>query len=425
MSAELQAAFPFLTRAPERQNSRLLTELREFKQFGRETIETRLPSPDFPHVPVFINEFWTSKQRASHSLHEISYRACFKPELVRFFVERLTKRGDAVYDPFMGRGTTLLEAALLGRLPRGNDVNPVSAAFLEPRLIPPTLNEVRTRLDEIDLTAAVELREDLLTFYHPDTLREITNLKSYLLKRSSSATMDRADAWIRMIALNRLTGHSAGFFSVYTLPPNQAVSVDSQRKINERLNQAPEYRDVKAIILKKTRSLLKDLSPAQRKTLRVASENTQLSRGSADSSPFKDGSIDLVVTSPPFLDTVDYIGDNWLRLWFLGAEVSRDDLWQLGSIPAWEAAMTRTFADLRRVLRPGGHIAFEVGEVRNGKLPLELNVINAGHIAGLTPEFVLINSQKFTKTSNCWGVKNELKGTNTNRVVVFGRGADN
>ena len=42
------------------------------------------------------------------------------------------------------------------------------------------------------------------------------------------------DDWIRMVALNRLTGHSAGFFSVYTLPPNQAVSVKSQRKINER-----------------------------------------------------------------------------------------------------------------------------------------------------------------------------------------------
>ena len=32
---------------------------------------------------------------------------------------------------------------------------------------------------------------------------------------------------------------------------------------------------------------------------------------------------------------------------------------------------------------------------------------------------VLINSQRFTKTANCWGVDNGRKGTNTNRVVVF------
>ena len=32
---------------------------------------------------------------------------------------------------------------------------------------------------------------------------------------------------------------------------------------------------------------------------------------------------------------------------------------------------------------------------------------------------VMINDQKFTKTANCWGVDNNTKGTNTNRIVVF------
>jgi len=77
-------------------------------------------------VRAFTNEFWTARQRAAHSLHEISYRACFKPQLPRFFIDRLTVPGDIVYDPFMGRGTTLIEAALLGRRPYGCDVNPLS-----------------------------------------------------------------------------------------------------------------------------------------------------------------------------------------------------------------------------------------------------------------------------------------------------------
>src|SRR6266849_10336488 len=72
-------------------------------------------------VKTFVNEFWTSRQRAAHSLHEISYRACFKPQLPRFFVDRLTRPGDVVYDPFMGRGTTLVEAALMGRRAYGCD----------------------------------------------------------------------------------------------------------------------------------------------------------------------------------------------------------------------------------------------------------------------------------------------------------------
>src|SRR3989344_6709256 len=74
----------------------------------------------------YINEFWTSKQRQGCSLHEISYRACFKPELPRFFVQLLTNKGDVVYDPFAGRGTTVIEAGLMGRRVIANDINPLS-----------------------------------------------------------------------------------------------------------------------------------------------------------------------------------------------------------------------------------------------------------------------------------------------------------
>ena len=44
---------------------------------------------------LFINEFWTSKQSAAHSLHEASYRACFKPQLPRLFIELPTSAGDS------------------------------------------------------------------------------------------------------------------------------------------------------------------------------------------------------------------------------------------------------------------------------------------------------------------------------------------
>ena len=50
-------------------------------------------------VPVYEQELWTSGQRQANPLHEISYRACFKPQLPAYFIERLTREGDAVYDP--------------------------------------------------------------------------------------------------------------------------------------------------------------------------------------------------------------------------------------------------------------------------------------------------------------------------------------
>ena len=57
--------------------------------------------------------------------------------------------------------------------------------------------------------------DDLLHFYHKDTLREIISLKEYLLQREKDGKIDNIDGWIRMVAINRLTGHSSGFF-LYT-----------------------------------------------------------------------------------------------------------------------------------------------------------------------------------------------------------------
>ncbi len=371
-------------------------------------------------VPTYLNEFWTSKQRAAHSLHEISYRACFKPQLPRFFIQRLTVPGDPVYDPFMGRGTTLLEAALMGRRPIGCDVNPLSAILLRPRLEPPEPRAVAERLASLDLERCEECPEELLTFYHPETLKAIGSLRAYLLRRSAAGALDPVDRWIRMVAVNRLTGHSPGFFSVYTLPPNQAIPVERQRIINEARRQVPPHRRVPEIILAKTRSLLKDLDDDTGRRLREAAAGALLlTRTCAATSEIASGSVALAVTSPPFLDVVDYAGDNWLRCWFCGIDPAGVPLTVLRKLEEWRAAMTAVFRELERVLRPGGHIAFEVGEVRGGQVKLEEAVIPCGVAAGLEPRLVLINSQQFTKTANCWGVKNGRKGTNTNRVVLF------
>ena len=159
-----------------------------------------------------------------------------------------------VYDPFMGRGTTLVEAALLDRAVAGCDVNPLSRVLTKPRLAPPTLEQVSERLHLLDLTSCDRAPEDLTVFYHPETLNTICALRAYLRTRHAAGAMDEVDAWIEMVAVNRLTGHSSGFFSVYTLPPNQAVSVASQRKINARREQTPTARDVVQLIINKSKS---------------------------------------------------------------------------------------------------------------------------------------------------------------------------
>jgi len=402
----------------------LLQHVRDHRWHHRPTVETTTvaerPGGRVVRVPTLVNEFWTSRQRAAHSLHEISYRACFKPQLPRFFIDRLTEPGAVVYDPFAGRGTTPLEAALAGRVPVACDINPLSAMLLEPRLTPPAIDDVRERLEAIDLGRRVRAPHDLEVFFHPETLSQIAALRDYLFGRASDGTLDAMDRWIRMVAVNRLTGHSPGFLSVYTLPPNQATTVPNQRKINEARGQVPPRRDLRAIVLKKTRALLKDLDHGdQRHLARAAGKARLLTRPAHDTPEIPAASIDLVVTSPPFLTVVNYKMDNWLRCWFCGIDPAGVHITNVRRVGQWQAAMTPVFRELRRLLKPGACIAFEVGEVKKGTVLLEDAVVPAAMDAGLEPVFVLINDQSFTKTANLWGVANNRIGTNTNRVVVL------
>jgi hypothetical protein len=399
------------------------TEVENFCEFGERTlIEHKHVCGQ--SVPFYVNEFWTSKQRAAHSLHEVSYRACFKPQLPRFFLERLTVVGDIIYDPFMGRGTTLIESALLGRKVVGNDINPLSKILCLPRLSPPSQDEVVARLDEISLSQTEESKlgeeKDLLAFYHPETLSQISALRQYFTSREISGALNDADRWIRMVATNRLTGHSTGFFSVYTMPPNQAVTAKRQLIINEKRNQQPVAKDVKAIILKKSKQLLSKLTIFDQALLEKSAPLLTTSQAeSTDEIP--SGSVKLVVTSPPFLDVVDYRTDNWLRCWFNGINSSDLPISQLKSEQLWVAKMTEVFKELNRLLTSDGIIAFEVGEIKKSKVMLEELVIQAALSAGLKVHGVLINAQEFTKTANCWGVNNKSMGTNTNRIVMVSK----
>ena len=370
----------------------------------------------FNGLPYFRGAFWTSRQRQAHRLHELSYRACFKPQLPAFFIERLTRPGDVVYDPFMGRGTTLIEALLRGRIPYGNDINPLSRVFTEPRIGTPSLIQIYRRLNQIPWAKFKTFQnKKLLVFFHPKTLAQIEGLRAWLKERQKTSLWDPADRWIQMTAVNRLTGHSSGFFSIYTMPPNQAVSLKSQKKINQKRGGEAPFRNVPELILKKSKSLL-----SQGGT-KAPARFLLLSQESCRTPQIPSGSVHLTVTSPPFLDTVNYVSDNWLRCWFLSLDPKSLPIRQYKNIEDWSLFVQKTLKELSRITCRGGHIAFEVGEVRSGAIQLEKYVLRQIKDLPLKPRTVLIHEQAFTKTANCWGVLNNKKGTNSNRIALLER----
>ena len=368
--------------------------------------------------PVKYGEFWTNKQRQGHSLNEISYRACFKPQLPQYFIDRYSKEGDVVLDPFMGRGTTPIQSALNGRIAYGSDINPLSEILTSSRLSPPCQESVIERFRQIPKDAVISKDdEDLLVFYHPQTLQHLLGLKKWFIERSEAGDITSEDKWIRMVVASRLSGHSPGFLSVKTMPPNQTISVKQQRKINEKHGRTPEKKDVLDIVLRKSKSLLRSGTLPSSFFL----QHKLRCCGATNLDYIEAGEVDLIITSPPFMNVVDYAQDNWLRCWFMGIDEKNIAFDSHSSVEGWKSFVREVFKEFSRVIKHEGYVAFEVGEVKNGSINLEKKVIEAIEGLPFVVEEVLINRQEFTKTSNCWGVNNNESGTNTNRIVVARR----
>ncbi len=370
-------------------------------------------------ITYFIGEFWTAKQKQSCSLHEIPYRACFKAEVPRYFITKFSGEEDVVYDPFAGRGTTGIEAALLKREVVLNDINPLTLILAKPRFFIPSLEQVKKRLDFIFNSNHLqeETETSLAMFFHEKNERELLGLRSFFEKN-----LTPTDEWIRMIATARLAGHSKGYFSIYTLPPNQSVSIAKQMRINEMKKQKPVYKDIKNIIIEKSKNLFRNVSEEQFENLKRASEKIVFLKGNAYKTPeLKNDSVDLIVTSPPFLNVVSYDKDNWLRCWFNNIDLKKvkDNVSMFKKLTDWKKFIFKTLKELHRVLKTNKYLILEVGEVRKGKIKLDEEVAPLAMEVGFEIECVLINRQTFTKTANIWGVKNNQLGTNTNRLLIL------
>lgn len=389
-----------------------LDDIRAFRAFGKATVAEIKDG-----IPYFTNAFWSSDQRAGSSLHQVPYRGCFKPSLTEFVIGRLSNVGDIVHDPFAGRGTVPLQAALMGRCSFGSDINPLFPLMTRPRLKVVRTEDIFGALNTIDWSAGKATRQDLFDYFEPSTLMQIESLRLWLAIHAplDGKFPDPAADWIQMIALSRLTGHSSGFFSVKTLPPGQMTTIAGQKRMNERYGRVPEAKDLRHIISSKATQLLRDGCVKNDLPHR-------LEVSSAWSTPWiRDAEVNLVVTSPPFADVIDYGHSNWMRAWFAGFATADIAFSHHRSLEDWSAMIRRTLLELVRVVKPGGYVALEVGEIRNGSVDLAALVWKAATGLPCDRIGVIVHDADFTKASRIFGVMNREKGTNTNRIVILRR----
>jgi DNA modification methylase len=287
-------------------------------------------------------------------LHQLApYIGKLKPVIARQLLEAFTLPGDTVLDCFSGSGTIPLEALLLGRKVLAYDANPYAVTLTRAKLeAPKTVEEARERLSLRLVAASSRTGYDekgipdwVRKFFHPDTLREALNF--------ADECIERDDQFLLACLLSVLHHQRPGFLSY---PSSHLVPYLRDKKFpRETFPELYEARALEPRLLAKVHRTYKNMPEIDRTGV--------LSVGRVSVADLTvDHPVDAVVTSPPYMNALDYVRANRLRMWFLDrntANYSPEPTEKQDQSDAITVAFARNA--LRR-LRTGGRCILIIGE---------------------------------------------------------------
>lgn len=301
-------------------------------------------------------ELWSASATSTeNTLHQLApYIGKLKSTIASDLVRRYTKSGDLIVDPFSGSGTIPLEALVHGRRSFGLDISPYAALLTKAKTgALPSFDQASADVERY-LAASYELPEPDLrkipawvrSYFHPRTLKEVY--------RFIKVCKQHDNAFLLACTLGILHHQRPGFLSY---PSSHLVPYLRTRKFPK--DQFPEmyrYRDVRTRLLAK-------IGRALARPKRVGNaDHAHFEQTSIETTAFPE-SFDSIITSPPYMNALDYGRDNRLRLWFL-AEDSVDDIDRANKSPlvSFSRQITKLAIEAERGLSSSGTCVLVVGE---------------------------------------------------------------
>ncbi len=293
-----------------------------------------------------------SKQNWGNNFHSISsYVGRIKPSFAHMLIYSTSSKGDIVYDPFCGIGTVPLEAALMGRKSIGNDLNPYAYSITKSKLDNRGLEIELDYLERIDLNKSQKIKLDnvqdwVKEYYHPNTLKEILYLVDLFKK-------DNRDFLLGCL-LGISHGHRPQHLSIrtgYIIPyiPKPKPEIIYKNPIEKMIQKVMRMYKSQPFFEYSPEVFLGD----SRKT-----------------SFIKEKSVDVVISSPPYYDTLDYVSANKLRLYLYGINDDNQNKLKSNLIQDkknYLDEMLKIGIELNRILKDEGVIVFVLGDVHYGK----------------------------------------------------------
>lgn len=296
-----------------------------------------------------------------------TWRGQFSPQLVEALIKTYGYKSEFVMDPFTGSGTVLYEAGRMGKMALGVEVNPAAAILARIyQMINVTMEQRRGYLSRLD---------QLLDF----TLPESSNLFTSGVLVSSSSLQNSL--------VSALTGLEPG--PCRDLWSALIITLDFIQDDLDPRRLFQQWKELKRIV---------NFLPHSTQPIEVA-------LGDARKLPVATGAIDLVITSPPYINVFNYHQQYRKSAEAIGyhpLEAARSEIGsnrkhrqnRLLTVIQYCLDMAQVLAELRRASAPQGLLILVVGRESNVKKTPFYNAKIIETLAAGCAQFTLILKQE-------------------------------
>lgn len=295
-------------------------------------------------------------QEHLHALHP--YPARFIPQIPRKGILGYSREGNVVLDPFCGCGTTLLESILLGRPAIGVDNNEVACLIARAKVATYSKKDLQALL-EFATNLYSRLPESAGDLWTPD-YKSIT----YWFDEAAIEDLSRLRT-----AINELPDPPRTF----ALAVFSAIIVRASYQDSDTRYARVGKTYIPGGAMEWFRSKLFDNIGRLKEILDKPRANAEAHLADArDLSFIGEDAVDLIVTSPPYLNTYDYHKYHRHRLHWIGADIrfardreigGHDVFTKRGAKPdLYFEDMAKCFKEWKRVLRKDGRALIVIGD---------------------------------------------------------------
>ena len=326
-----------------------------------------------------------------------TYPAKFIPQLAARLMREYSSAGDIIVDPFMGSGTTVVEALVNNRIGIGTDINDIAYLLAKVKTTPLPIAQLQAEFQALEL----ELLDRTSNHYQHFSQAALALIPQH--ERIDYWYLPQQKAKLAIILARILEIADAAlrnFFLVAFAQILKSCSIWLQKSVKPTRDQHKKVQEPLLLFVKQARKMLKRhaaFNQLLREEMRNNIDNFRtISCADSRTVPCADAAAQMIITSPPYVTSYEYADLHQLpSLWFgymeelaefrkkfigsahteraeidLKSVLATDIIQRLdGSkkgreVSSYFADMLETFIEMRRMLRVGGKACIVIGNTQ-------------------------------------------------------------